>query len=156
MTTGPTNPAPAGAKKKILVIHGPCLNLLGVREPQVYGRTTLAEIDADLQAEGTRLGLEVECLQSNHEGAIVDAILAARGSASGIVINAAAYTHYSIAIREAISAAGLPAVEVHLSNIYAREEFRHNSVIAPVVRGQICGLGPDGYILALDWLARHI
>ncbi len=142
--------------EKILVIHGPCLNLLGVREPQVYGRTTLAEIDAALREEGARLGLEVECLQSNHEGVIVDAILAGRGSAAGLIINAAAYTHYSIAIREAISASGLPAVEVHLSNIYAREEFRHKSVIAPVVRGQICGLGPDGYVLALRWLARYL
>ena len=100
--------------KKILVIHGPCLNLLGVREPRVYGRTTLAEIDAGLREEGARLGLEVECLQSNHEGVIVDAILAGRGSAAGLIINAAAYTHYSIAIREAISTSGLPAVEVHL------------------------------------------
>ena len=139
-------------RKKILVIHGPCLNLLGVREPQVYGKTTLAEIDSDVQAEGLRFGVEVQCLQSNHEGVIVDAILAARGIASGLIINAAAFTHYSIAIREAIAAAGIPTVEVHLSNIYAREEFRHKSVIAPVVKGQICGLGPAGYLLALQWL----
>lgn len=141
---------------RILVIHGPNLNLLGTREPQVYGSTTLAEIDAQLRELGHQLGLAVESVQSNHEGEIIDAIHGARGRCNGILINPGAYTHYSIAIRDAISAVDLPVVEVHLSNVHKREEFRHRSVIAPVVVGTIAGFGPDSYTLGLRALARSI
>jgi len=143
----------------IQVIHGPNLNLLGQREPEVYGRVTLAEIDARLQAYAAKVGIEVQTFQSNSEGAIVDAVHRAAGWADGLVINPGAYTHYSYAIRDAISAVGLPTVEVHLSNVYAREPFRHTSVIAPVCVGQIAGFGPQSYRLGLDgliaWLESH-
>ncbi len=141
---------------KILVVNGPNLNLLGQRQPEVYGRTTLAEIDAMCRAVGADLGLSVECLQSNHEGVLIDAIHACRGTRDGIVLNAGAYTHTSVAIRDAISSAEVPVVEVHLSNIHAREPFRHISHIAPVSLGQICGFGPAGYELALRALATHL
>ncbi|MFZ5814833.1 MAG: type II 3-dehydroquinate dehydratase [Bacillota bacterium] len=141
---------------RVLVIHGPNLNLLGTREPQIYGSTTLAEIDAALAELGTQLGVAVEAFQSNHEGAIIDAIHGARGRVEGILINPGAYTHYSIAIRDALAGVGLPVVEVHLSNVYRREEFRHRSVIAPVVVGTIAGFGPDSYLLGLRALARQI
>lgn len=139
---------------KILVIHGPNLNLLGVREPAVYGTHSLADINASLEKKAVQCGVSIDIMQSNAEGEIIDAIQKARGRYAGILINPAAYTHYSIAIRDALKAVGLPAIEVHLSNIYAREEFRHQSVIAPVVSGQISGLGPQGYELALDALAQ--
>lgn len=135
--------------ERILVIHGPNLNLLGTREPHIYGSTTLAEIDAHLRELGQELGLEVESLQSNHEGAIIDAIHGARGRFGAIVINPGAYTHYSIAIRDAIAAVSLPVVEVHLSNVHKREEFRHHSVISPVAVGTIMGFGPESYCLGL-------
>jgi 3-dehydroquinate dehydratase-2 len=141
---------------KILVLHGPNLNLLGKREPGVYGSSTLDEIDHLLDREAAQLQIEVESLQSNHEGALVDAIHAAQGTYQGILINAGAYTHTSIALRDAIAAVNLPTVEVHLSNIYRREEFRHHSYIAPVAIGQISGFGPESYRLGLHALVTHL
>lgn len=134
---------------KILVINGPNLHLLGDREPEVYGKITLATIKKNLSALARELKVSLEHVQSNHEGEIVDIIGAARKKFQGIIINPAAYTHTSVAIRDAIAACGLPVVEVHLSNIYAREEFRHKSLIAPVCKGQISGFGADSYLLAL-------
>lgn len=135
---------------KILVIHGPNLQLLGEREPGVYGKTTLASIDRELVRLASRRGVSLSILQSNSEGEIVEAIAAARKSAAAILINPAAYTHTSVAIRDALAAVRLPAVEVHLSNIHAREEFRRTSLIAPVVRGQVSGFGPLSYLLGLE------
>lgn len=139
---------------KVLVVHGPNLNLLGVREPGVYGRSTLAAIDAALAERGRQMGAEVVSFQSNHEGGIIDRLHAARGECDAVIINPGAYTHYSYAIRDAITAIGLPTVEVHLSNVQAREEFRHVSVISPVCVGAVVGLGPIGYELALEALIR--
>jgi 3-dehydroquinate dehydratase II len=133
----------------VLVINGPNINLLGKREPGLYGHTTLEEIEARMTALALDLGLTVEFMQSNSEGTLVDAVQAAAGKAAAIVINPAAYTHTSIALRDAIKAVGLPAVEVHLSNIHAREEFRHTSLTAPVCSGVIAGFGAEGYLLAL-------
>lgn len=135
--------------QKILVIHGPSLDLLGKREPKVYGRVTLKEINSQLfkLAKQKKVGLEI--VQSNHEGQIVDLIGKSREKFAAILINPAAYTHTSVAIRDAISACGLPCVEVHLSNIYSREEFRHASLIAPVSQGQISGFGKQSYLLGL-------
>lgn len=135
---------------KILVLHGPNLNLLGQREPAVYGRLTLEQLNARLQAKAAELGASVECVQTNHEGVMVDTIQAAEGQYDFIVINPAAFTHYSVAVRDALAAISVPAIEVHLSNIYQREEFRHHSVTAAVTVGQIAGLGAQGYLLALE------
>ena len=135
----------------ILVLHGPNLNLLGQRETGVYGRLTLVEIDAAIAQHAHARGVKVECRQSNHEGVLVDAIHAAAGQGfAAIVINPGAFTHYSYALREAIASVVLPVVEVHLSNLYARESFRHRSVTAPVCRGQISGFGSQSYLLGLD------
>jgi 3-dehydroquinate dehydratase-2 len=140
----------------ILVLHGPNLNLLGQREPGIYGSITLAEINCLLEAEGQKLQAAVSAFQSNHEGAIVDAIHAAVGQHQGILINAGAYTHTSVALRDAIAAVNLPTVEVHLSNIYRREAFRHQSFIAPVAIGQISGFGVESYRLGLHALVHHL
>jgi 3-dehydroquinate dehydratase-2 len=147
-TTGARTPPTA--KPQILVIHGPNLNLLGTREPQIYGSTTLADIDADLARRAAELDVAVESFQSNHEGALIDRVQAARASASAIVINPGGYTHTSVALRDALAAVGLPVIEVHLSNVAAREEFRHRSLIAPIATGAIVGLGAIGYRLALE------
>jgi 3-dehydroquinate dehydratase-2 len=135
---------------KVLFLNGPNLNLLGQREPDVYGHATLADIEAKVRECALTLGVEVDFRQSNLEGELVDWIQQAKGKHDVIVLNAAAYTHTSIALRDAIAAMGVPTIEIHLSNIHAREEFRHKSVIAPVCWGQICGFGQKSYILALE------
>lgn len=140
----------------ILVVHGPNLNLLGQREPGIYGSLTLAEIDRSLEQEGEKLQAKISHLQSNYEGALVDAIHQAVGKHQGILINAGAYTHTSVALRDAIAGVNLPTVEVHLSNIYQREEFRHHSYIAPVAIGQISGFGAQSYLLGLQALVHYI
>ncbi|MDG1354108.1 MAG: type II 3-dehydroquinate dehydratase [Sulfitobacter sp.] len=140
----------------VLVLNGPNLNLLGQRQPEVYGRTTLADIEAACTAHAASLGMDVAFLQSNHEGVMIDAIHAAKSTHGGLVINAGAYTHTSIALMDAVASVELPTVEVHLSNIHAREEFRHTSYLARVAIGQICGFGPRGYLMALDALAERL
>jgi 3-dehydroquinate dehydratase-2 len=137
---------------KLLVLHGPNLNLLGLREPHIYGTLSLPEINSALKEQAAESKAELRIVQSNHEGALIDEIHSARDWAAGILINAGAYTHTSYALRDAISAVGLPTVEVHLSNIYAREEFRHHSVLAAVCKGQISGFGQDSYLLGLQAL----
>lgn len=141
---------------RILVIHGPNLNLLGSREPGLYGRDTLAEIDAELEQQALRLGANLSSFQSNHEGALVDRIQQARGEADGILINAGAYTHTSIALRDALLAVALPYVELHLSNTHAREPFRQQSHLADRAVGVICGFGPISYYLALEGMLAHL
>lgn len=140
----------------ILVVHGPNLNLLGIREPQTYGSVTLDEINQSLQTEAQRLQMSLSCVQSNHEGALVDLIHQAQGKYQGIIINAGAYTHTSVAIRDALAGVAIPTVEVHLSNIYRREEFRHHSYIAAIAIGQISGFGANSYILGLQALVSHL
>ncbi|WP_286759131.1 MULTISPECIES: type II 3-dehydroquinate dehydratase [Sulfitobacter] len=140
----------------ILILNGPNLNLLGTRQPEVYGKTTLADVEALCREKAKTLGFDVAFEQSNHEGALIDLIHAAKGKHAGIVLNAGAYTHTSIALMDAIASVELPVVEVHLSNIHAREEFRHRSYIAPVALGQICGFGAQGYLMALDALEAHL
>lgn len=140
--------------KKILVVHGPNLGLLGEREPEVYGKTTLAELNSLLEAEAKRLKVQLKIFQSNWEGAIIDFLTAERKWADAVIINPGALTHYSLSLRDCLSAINLPAIEVHLSNISAREEFRRHSVTAAACRGQISGLGLKSYILALQALAE--
>ena len=135
---------------KILFLNGPNLNLLGQREPEVYGRTTLADIQAEVQKRAVQLKVKVDFRQSNLEGELVNWIQQAKSHFDVIVINAAAYTHTSVALRDAIAAVGVPTIEIHLSNIHAREKFRHKSLIAPVCCGQISGFGPKSYVLALE------
>ena len=145
--------------KKVIVLNGPNLNLLGLREPAVYGKATLEDVEALCRETGARLGVEVECLQSNHEGVLLDALHAAgrrvkAGEVIGVVMNPGAYTHTSIALHDAIKGTGVPLIELHISNVFAREAFRHHSTISPVARAVICGLGVDGYPLAIQALAR--
>lgn len=134
----------------VLVLHGPNLNLLGTREPEIYGSATLADINEMLKKRAEEAGIGIDFLQSNHEGGLVDAVQAARGKYDYIIFNAAAFTHYSIALRDAIAAVEVPVIEVHISNIHQREAFRHTSVLAPVALGQICGLGVASYLAALE------
>lgn len=136
---------------RLLVLHGPNLNLLGTREPEVYGRTTLAEIDRSLVERAASAGAELHAFQSNHEGALVDRVQAARGDTDFIVINPAAFTHTSVALRDALAGVGIPFVEVHLSNVHRREAFRHHSYFSDLAEGVICGLGWQGYLYAVDY-----
>ena len=144
------------SQNSILILHGPNLNLLGLREPEVYGSVTLEQINNLLQEEGKRLQVKTSCLQSNHEGVLIDAIHQARDKHQGIIINAGAYTHTSVGIRDALAGIQIPTVEVHLSNIYRREEFRHHSYIAPIALGQISGFGANSYILGLQALVNYL
>jgi 3-dehydroquinate dehydratase-2 len=137
----------------VFILNGPNLNLLGTREPTIYGGRSLAEIEADCRKAATGLGFTIDFRQTNHEGQLVDWVQEAGRSARGIVINPGGFTHTSVALRDAISAAGKPTIEVHLSNIFARERFRRHSYVSPVASGVICGLGPAGYVLALDAIA---
>jgi 3-dehydroquinate dehydratase-2 len=142
--------------KSILVLNGPNLNLLGTRQPEVYGSTTLADVEAMCAEKAKALGIEIDFRQSNHEGTLVDWIHEAKGKHDGIVINAGAYTHTSIALHDAIASVELPVAEVHISNIHKREEFRHLSYISKVSVGMICGFGPYGYLMAIDALVNHL
>ncbi len=139
---------------RVLVLNGPNLNLLGTRKPEIYGTTTLADIEQMMRQRAEELGIEMDFMQSNYEGELVEQIQKAKGRYQYLILNAAAYTHTSIAIRDAIEAVELPTIEIHLSNIHAREEFRHNSLIAPVCVGQICGFGAKSYLLALHYVAE--
>jgi 3-dehydroquinate dehydratase-2 len=141
---------------RVLLLNGPNLNLLGLREPGLYGAQTLAQIEAALAERAGALGVELECFQSNHEGALVDRLHAARTAADGILINAGAYTHTSIALRDALLGVAIPFVELHLSNTHAREPFRHHSFLADRAVGVICGFGPTSYSLALEGLVAHL
>ena len=141
---------------QLLALHGPNLNLLGTREPGVYGSQTLDQINAELESRAKALGATISCFQSNHEGALVDRIHEGRGSVDGILINAGAYTHSSIALRDALLGVAIPFVELHLSNTHAREPFRHHSTLADKALGVICGFGPLSYTLALEGLVAHL
>ncbi|MGC6482292.1 MAG: type II 3-dehydroquinate dehydratase [Synechococcus sp.] len=141
---------------RLLLLNGPNLNLLGQREPGLYGRATLSQVEADLQHQARGLGVTLDCFQSNFEGALVDRIHQAMGQVDGILINAGAYTHTSIALRDALLGVAIPYLELHLSNIHAREPFRHQSYLADCAIGVICGLGADSYRLALDGLVHHL
>ena len=140
----------------VLILNGPNLNLLGTRQPEVYGTTTLSDVEDLCKTHGQAIGLSVSFEQSNHEGVLVDAIHGARGTHAGIILNAGAYTHTSIALMDAIASVELPAIELHLSNVHAREPFRHKSYIAQVCMGIICGFGAQGYVLALDAMKAHL
>ncbi|MDJ0510405.1 MAG: type II 3-dehydroquinate dehydratase [Crocosphaera sp.] len=146
----------SSSKLSFLIIHGPNLNLLGVREPGIYGSVTLESINRLLVEKAESFGVDLSVIQSNHEGVLVDAIQNSLGKHQGIIINAAAYTHTSVAIRDALSAVKIPTVEVHLSNIYQREIFRHHSYIAPIAVGQISGFGANSYLLGLEALYQHL
>jgi 3-dehydroquinate dehydratase-2 len=146
---------------KVVVLNGPNLNLLGQREPAVYGTATLADVEALCRATGSRLGVEIECLQSNHEGVLIDALHGAgrgvkSGEVLGVVLNAGAYTHTSVALHDAIKGAEVPVIEVHISNVHAREAFRHHSHISPAAAGIVVGFGVDGYALAIEGLVRKL
>ena len=141
---------------QLLALHGPNLNLLGTREPGVYGSKTLDQVNAELESRAQALGAAISCFQSNHEGALVDRIHEGRGSVDGILINAGAYTHSSIALRDALLGVAIPFVELHLSNTHARESFRHHSTLADKALGVICGFGPLSYTLALEGLVAHL
>ena len=143
-------------RKKILVIHGPNLNMLGLREPDIYGHQSLDEINDQLQEKGRGHGIDVEIFQSNHEGEIVEKIQQAMGKCHGIIINPAAYTHTSVAIRDALAMLDIPVIEIHLSNIQKRESFRHQSMIADIAAARIAGFGAHGYLLALEGMAEMI
>jgi 3-dehydroquinate dehydratase-2 len=137
---------------RILLINGPNLNLLGTRQPEIYGTTTLADIEIAVAERAARVGAEVRCFQSNHEGALIDFLQAEAGEADGVIVNAGAFGHYSLALRDAFVATRLPVVDVHISNVYAREPFRHGSVIADIALGQVSGLGWRGYLAAVEAL----
>jgi len=140
----------------VLVLNGPNLNLLGTREPAIYGADTLQDVEKLCTDHGQKLGLGVACLQSNSEGALIDAIQGAKSKHAGIIFNAGGYTHTSVALRDAIAATGLPVIELHVSNVFAREEFRHHSFLSPVCTGVICGFGIQGYVMAMDALAHRL
>jgi 3-dehydroquinate dehydratase-2 len=146
------------SERRVLLLNGPNINLLGTREPELYGRTALADIEAAVIDAGKSAAppVDVEAFQSNHEGALIDRVQASGRGSGGIIVNPGGLTHYSIALRDALVAADAPVVEVHLTNIHAREEFRHHSVIGPIAIGQIAGFGADGYLLALDFLIRRL
>lgn len=144
------------ANPMILIVNGPNLNMLGTRQPEVYGHETLADVEASVRTHAASLGMDIDFRQSNHEGILVDWIQEARQRAAGIIINAGAYTHTSVAILDALLAVQKPTVEVHFSHIHQREEFRHHSYVSKAAKGMICGFGSHGYILALDALARLI
>ena len=143
--------------KKVLVLHGPNLNLLGTREPEVYGRETLDDVNQRLQRQALQMGVELDVFQSNWEGGIVDRIHAARTDNTGfVIINPGAFTHTSVAIRDAFAGVAIPFIEIHISNVFAREEFRHHSYLSPLAAGVIVGLGVEGYALALDYALKHL
>jgi 3-dehydroquinate dehydratase-2 len=140
----------------VLVLNGPNLNLLGTRQPEIYGHTTLGDVEEMCRARADDIGLGIDFRQSNHEGVLIDAIQDARGNHDGIVLNAGALTHTSIGLMDAVASVDLPCIELHLSNVHAREPFRHRSYLAPVSFGIICGFGASGYLMALDGMARHL